>query len=183
METEQILRGSMGRKFEVFEENDSARVSFAWREGESYLLFLKRAPDGTVWFADGCGNSAPLSEAAKTLRVIESLPRKQNSGLIQEVVLSSRGALGVPSEIRIEVRGEGHVYSTEADRYGQLKIRVPPGEYEARAFHQGWNIVFDTLTFEESKTPQPEKARLRADPIRSRRSKEHAVAWAPSLPS
>lgn len=148
METLLTLRGHVASRFEIFEENDSARVSFAWRKGESYLLFLYPVSDGKMWFVDGCGNSAPLAESAKTLQIIESFKSRPNFGLIHGVLVASHYGMDVAEGTRIEIRGEGRTYTARPNHDGEFKIRVIPGKYEARAFHEGWKIDPDIFTYE-----------------------------------
>jgi hypothetical protein len=148
METTLTLRGHVASRFDIFEEHDSAGVSFAWEKGESYLLFLHPMPGGKMWFVDGCGNSAPLAESAKTLKIIESFSSKPNFGLIHGLIVASPYGMDVAEGTRIEVRGEGRVYTARPNRDGEFKIRLIPGKYEARAFHEGWKIDPDIFTHE-----------------------------------
>jgi len=148
MELITALRGEIAARFEIYEENSSGRASFEWRRAESYLLFLYPVEHSNRWSINGCGNSGALARSGKTLKVIESLRTGPDVGVIHGKILSAGGSTEDLEGISIEVRGEDRVFRVQSDRNGEFEIKVPVGEYKARAFRKGWKIRMDALTFE-----------------------------------
>ncbi len=148
LQTSRVLRGRIGSSFRVYEENSSGRASFDWTRGEQYLLFLRPGGNGT-WYLDGCGNSTPLVSAAFTLKVIESFQQRRNGGLIQGKVVAVQSQLGTKGGVKIQIHGASRDYEAMTDQYGEFKVHVPAGQYEAHATHGGWVIKADVLTYED----------------------------------
>jgi len=150
LETSRTLRGKVRATFRVYEENSSGRASFEWNVGKSYLLFLDPTEDGT-WSLYGCGNSAPLDQAAFALRVIEHL-NERHGGLIQGLVIDGGYPPSAYSEIagiKIEVRGRRSQYTTVTNSKGAFKIHVPAGHYRVLPARPGWTFKKDIESYED----------------------------------
>jgi hypothetical protein len=100
------------------------------------------------WSIDGCGNSGALARSGKALKVIESLKTGPDVGVIHGKILSDDGTTEDLKGIAIEIRGGDRVFRVQSDRNGEFEIKVPAGEYKARAFRKGWKIRMDALTYE-----------------------------------
>jgi hypothetical protein len=66
---EEVLRGSLPPRVEIFSENSSGR--FPMTKGTKYLLFVHRAQ--AQLSVDNCGNSGPLPEKAEVLAEVRRL--------------------------------------------------------------------------------------------------------------
>lgn len=145
LETDRVLRGTVGDTFDLYEENSSGRAPFVWKKGEKYLLFLNSDKSGK-WWLYGCGNSAPLKEAGFALRTIESM-KTRRGGLIHGLVRVPEGS----SRARISVRlhGENTEYTAVTDRNGEFRIHVPSGRYDARPVRDGWSFKTSMFSYED----------------------------------
>jgi hypothetical protein len=126
LETSKTLRGKVGEQFRVWEENSSGRASFSWSVGKRYLLFLNPTDDG-MWWLCGCGNSAPLEEAASALKVIESLAER-HGGVIQGLVTDG-GTFPPKSElsgITIQIRGGTKDYEAVTNHKASSRFTFRP---------------------------------------------------------
>src|SRR5579859_2331680 len=80
MQLQSSIRGQIGRRFNIYEENSSGRASFDWKRGESYLLFLWFEPTDHAWELDGCGNSGPEDKAGAVVDAIHKIESARDSG-------------------------------------------------------------------------------------------------------
>jgi hypothetical protein len=147
MTVEQSLRGQVSRLFRIYEGNDSGRTTFAWKTGNSYLLFLRKEdPDGG-WMIDGCGNSGPSELTKRALQQIEAIDSTANYALIQGVVWDFASP-GPVAGVKIEARGPGGTNITQTQDDGRFEIRVVPGKYQVRAFGPGKTFVAEDISYE-----------------------------------
>jgi hypothetical protein len=146
LESTKIHKGTIDGKFRVREENDSGRAGFFWNKGESYLLFLREAKDGT-WWLYGCGNSNNLRKASQTIEVINSLSSR-DGGSIQGSI--SGMPLGPNKlKIRVESKDGGQVYEGRASENDFFRIHVPAGRYRVLVSLDGWTFQRDVLMSHE----------------------------------
>jgi hypothetical protein len=137
MEPERVLRGKVGPRFEIWEENSSGRAPFVWRLGQSYLLFLspsEQQDQHENWELDGCGNSRPLKQAAAALNAIDRISKTQSS-LIQVAVDGLGGVSGEGRRVKAE--GKAGVFTATTDKDGVASLKVPPGTYQVTVPPQG----------------------------------------------
>jgi hypothetical protein len=142
MHIENEFRGGLSGDFRIDEGNDSARASFGWKAGQTYLLFLTYDKDGKAWELDGCGNSGPLSKAAKTLREIEKI---KAAGSDAGGEISGE----VDPRTAIFAKGEAGVFRGRADADGNFRIHVPAGVYSVRAVKKGFRSVAYDFSYED----------------------------------
>jgi hypothetical protein len=144
---EQLLRGQVARTFRVYVANNSARTTFDWTAGSSYVLFLHRQTENGSWVIDGCGNSGPSSSKQSALDQIDMLDRTANRARIQGAVGGVSYAF--PSAgVRIEASGSDGVVTGETDAVGKFEMNVAPGKYQVRAESPGKRFVADEFTYE-----------------------------------
>src|SRR5664279_4484947 len=86
MTVEQTLRGQVSRLFRVYMTNDSGRTTFDWKQGASYLLFLRQQTDNGAWRIDECGNSGPTDSKTSALDQVDMLDSSSNRARIEGVV-------------------------------------------------------------------------------------------------
>jgi hypothetical protein len=121
---DQILRGPVQKEFTVHTEDDSNR--FSLQQGREYLLFATRTRGRMD--VSSCGNSGPLSDAGKSLHVIERI-QSLVDGEIEGWVVPEATGVDV-SGIEVKVRSESQVYSAITDKGGYFHFRAPKGRYK-----------------------------------------------------
>jgi len=147
MTVEQSLRGQVSRLFRIYEANDSGRATFAWKTGNSYLLFLRAENPNGSWLIDGCGNSGP-SELTKTvLQQIKAIDPAANRALIQGIVWDF-AIPGPVAGVKIEARGTVETNTAETQGDGRFEIHVVPGSYKVRAISPGKTFVPEDISYE-----------------------------------
>ncbi|MBZ5546987.1 MAG: hypothetical protein LAO22_03355 [Acidobacteriia bacterium] len=137
------IKGQIPSVFEIWEENSSGRAGFEWRKDESYLLFLSYSKDEHAWLLDGCGNSAPLKEAGRTLAAIERMQKASHGGVIQVVV-----ADGIPGTTVVATSREKS-YRGRVNSERECRIRVPEGHYKVSISEPGWSFSTDFFSYEK----------------------------------
>lgn len=143
------LRGRVPYSFELYEGNDSGRASFNWRLNKQYLLFLIQADPSThyQWTIDGCGNSAPLSDAGATLRQIAHISSTDQDGVITGFVSTDSWTTGVPGAT-LAISGDRRTFETKTDANGRFSKVVPVGTYSITATKNGKPIPIEPFTYE-----------------------------------
>jgi hypothetical protein len=126
--TTKSLRGHIPTDFTIWEENSSGRAPFSWSRGTSYLLFLDRLQGSKFYDLDGCGNSAPMSSASKTLNEIAALQNQKDALIDASVGGDSDFWQGGPVVIVAE-RTDGKRITAKTKRNGHARFHVPPGVY------------------------------------------------------
>jgi hypothetical protein len=145
LRTIKTLRGEVGDTFQITDPNSTARASFDWKRGRSYLLFLKPVGDGT-WWLESCGYSGPLNQAGPTLKVIASLKERTN-GLINGTVIGAHSWIS-KAGITIKVHGDARNYIATTDGDGNFSIHVIPGHYQVLAIEPGSTFQTDPYSNE-----------------------------------
>ena len=147
LQTKTVLRGTTPASFPIYEENSSGRATFGWKVGTTYLLFLWYSKEGGAWELDGCGNSAPLKQAAATLKQIQHI-RTVHGGSIRGV--TSTPALSEPLPgVMVVARGSNGKFTTTTNPAGEFMIHLPAGQYTVRAIRLGWSFEPDDFTYED----------------------------------
>jgi hypothetical protein len=142
MNVERVLRGGISPRFRVIQGNNSGRVGFSWVKGESYLLFISYNKEYKAWALDGCSNSGPIEEAARTLKSIDQLRAGGHGGTIQGIVWPDAGAT-------VTARGTTGVFKTTTGEEGEFEIHVPAGEYRVSVRHAGKRFEPDFMSYED----------------------------------
>jgi hypothetical protein len=136
----EALHGQTPGEIQVYDGNDSGRVTFDWIRGKDYLLFLDYVPFEHAWAVDGCGNSGPLAKAQRALAEIGAIKSAHGDGIISGLVVNgSSGPLGV---VHLKAVGSKGAYQAVSDDNGKFSMQVPPGQYQL-VDHEG------TLSFQE----------------------------------
>jgi hypothetical protein len=119
----QIFKGPILKQFTVYTEDASNR--FPLEKGRDYLLFAYR------WHGrleiDGCGNSALLSDAAKSIQQIRSIATTQD-GEIEGWLAPETAGVDL-SGIHVVIRSGSQVYRALTDEDGYFQFRAPKGSY------------------------------------------------------
>lgn len=133
LDVNRSIRGKIDGKVQVYDGNDSGRVTFDWKMGAKYLLFLIHPDEHESLLAvDSCGNSGPLNKAAVALSEIETIKSSKGEGTILGVV--SHQALSFPiSGVHVEADGTGGKFVAISNGNGQFEMKVPPGSYSVKA--------------------------------------------------
>jgi hypothetical protein len=130
MSVQRVFRGPRGKRIEVFTENNSAR--FPLDTGKTYLLFAERGMQDRLVIGD-CGNSALLSQAAATIKILRTLRVSSDAEIEGRITFS-----GIPdtgphvSGVHVVIQGEGKTYTAISDRDGWFHLNVPAGRYSAK---------------------------------------------------
>lgn len=143
MQSERVLRGRIDSVFQIYEENSSGRAGFDWNKGETYLLFLSYHKQARSWELDGCGNSAPISQAAAVLKEIDRLnaAKKSDGGMIL-------GEFWFDPGVTVTAHGTNRSFSTHSDEQGHFRIHVPAGTYSVLATQRGARFAANDLSYE-----------------------------------
>jgi hypothetical protein len=120
-----IFRGPIRRDFYVSTYSDDSR--YPLQRGRAYLLFAKIGI--RMLEINSCGKSDLLSNAAKTIRVLENLPHAPDYGVIEGWVVSEKDDAEV-SGIRVTINGGRRDYSAVTDKDGWFHLRAPIGRYK-----------------------------------------------------
>jgi len=119
-----VFRGPVRAEFTIYTENSSGR--FPLEKGQAYLLFAS-GEQGRLEI-DNCTNSAPLTQAAKSIEMIENILRSGLYGEIEGWVIGETGGIDV-SGVRVTCRGASGTYSDVTDKGGRFHFRAPAGRY------------------------------------------------------
>jgi hypothetical protein len=115
---------------------------YAFKLGERYLVYARRAADGTGLVTGICSRTRPLADADDDLRFLQTLStpadgRSRVYGTITHAELDL--ATGEPREygpvadVVVTVRGPGNAFEAWTDARGRYEVTVPPGKYEITA--------------------------------------------------
>jgi hypothetical protein len=119
----QIFKGPILKQLTVYTEDASNR--FPLEKGRDYLLFAYR------WHGrleiDGCGNSALLSDAAKSIQQIRSIATTRD-GEIEGWLAPETDGVNL-SGIHVVILSGSHVYRALTDKDGYFQFRAPEGRY------------------------------------------------------
>ena len=135
LQLNQVIRGSATGRLQVYEGNESGRATFDWVPNREYLLFLFYAPDEKAWELDGCGNSGPLSSAARALSAIDAIKTSRSStirGVISEQALSTPIA-----GVHVEAESGKLRFAAVTNERGEFQFDVPPGRYKVSVVETG----------------------------------------------
>lgn len=125
MRMAKVFKGPTRKEITVYTEDASAR--FPLEDGRQYLLFASYRANGRLEIYD-CGNSALLSDAAKSIQQIQSIAVTPD-GEIEGWVAEETAGVDL-SGIHVAVRGGSQVYRALTNKDGWFHFRVPKGKYE-----------------------------------------------------
>jgi hypothetical protein len=144
---QRVIRGAIhsGEMVRTYSSNDSGRFPYDVKVGQHFLIFAFPDPTHKGGFAaDNCGNSAPLSEATRTIAEIRQLPNR-HGGLLYGKMID--GDVGV----RITATGTGRTYSTTTRHDGKFSLPIPPGTYSVTATKPNHIYVDYAPAYKDSK--------------------------------
>ena len=136
---EESFRGSAG-VVEIVARGIGGSCAYAFVHGTRYLVFARRAPDGT-WSALYCDPTAPLDQAGEGLAFARAVGRDTRrggslSGSVSVVERASDGQIRSTSPLSgatIFLRGEAREFTAETDSKGQYSLNdIAPGHYTLR---------------------------------------------------
>ncbi len=119
----QVFKGPISKEFIVYTEDASNR--FPLEKGREYLLFAHRY-HGRLKI-DNCGNSALLSEAAKSLQQIQSIATTRDAEIEGWLAPETDGV--DLSGIHAVIRSGSRVYLATTNKDGRFQLRAPKGSY------------------------------------------------------
>lgn len=134
---EESFRGSAGGVVEIVARGIGGSCAYAFVHGTTYLVFARRAPDGT-WSSFFCDPITPLAQAGETLAFARGVARDPRRGgrLFGSASILARGPDGQVtsasplSGATITIRREAHAFSATTDSSGAYELKdVPPGSY------------------------------------------------------
>lgn len=122
------FRGSFSNTIEVYTENASAR--YPLDNGKQYLLVAFRYR-GRLQIL-GCGNSALLSDAKKSIELLEKIKIPEDAVIEGRISFSGMPDTGAHTAgILIVIKGDGGTFRAITDSDGWFHLHVPPGKYSA----------------------------------------------------
>ncbi len=145
METVERLKGRILNRFQIYEENASGRATFEWKRGESYLLFLTYSEQDHGWELDGCGNSAPLSNAKKVRDEIGRIKAGQQREAIEGFIASEET---LPERLTVKIEGAGNTRTVPVENR-EFRLRVEPGTYVITPVAAGWIFKKDDFSYDD----------------------------------
>ena len=135
------FRGLQSTRVSVFTAGSGPTCGYAFKEGESYLVYATRGPDGGL-VTGICSRTRPLAEAADDLRFLGTLtgPGGTHARILGAVTHWERyPESGAPREhgpvqnVYLNVRGSAGAFDTLTNADGRYQVEVPPGKYEIQA--------------------------------------------------
>lgn len=145
MEAVERVRGRILNRFQIYEENSSGRATFEWKRGESYLLFISYSNDDKGWELDGCGNSAPMSNAKKVLDEIARIKAGKGRESIEGSIASEES---LPERVLVKVEGAGKTHTVAVENR-EFKVRMEPGSFVATPLSTGWRFEKDDFSYDD----------------------------------
>jgi hypothetical protein len=129
LEVERLFRGPSTPTIEVYTENASARMPLDTEK--RYLLFASRY-HGRLEIV-GCGNSALVSDAKKSIEALEKIKIPEDAVIEGRISFSGIPDTGPHTPgIVIIVRGNGGTFRAVSNAEGWFHLHVPPGKYSAK---------------------------------------------------
>jgi len=134
---EEAFRGPTGGVVEIVGRGIGGSCAYAFVHGTRYLVFARRAPDGT-WSSFFCDPTTPLDQAGEGLAFARGVARDNRGlgSLFGSVSIAERardGQVGLPAplgRVTIAIRAGTLARSTTTDAEGQYAFKdLPPGRY------------------------------------------------------
>ena len=134
---EEAFRGPADGVVEIVARGIGGSCAYAFVHGTRYLVYARRAPDGT-WSSFFCDPTAPLDHAGADLAFARGVARDSRRGgsLFGSVSIAERerdGQIGLPTplgRVTIVIREGTRAFSTTTDSQGQYAFNdVAPGRY------------------------------------------------------
>jgi hypothetical protein len=131
---EERFRGPAADVVEIVGRGIGGSCAYAFGHGTRYLVFARRAPDGT-WNAYFCDPTGPVDSAAAGLAFARDIARNPSRGgrIDGAVIVDPKPDSSEETPVAggtVTLRGEGRVFSTRTDRNGSYSFDdVPVGRY------------------------------------------------------
>lgn len=143
----EVLHGHAPDEIQLYDGNDSGRVTFDWVQNSDYLLFLIYIPKDHTWAVDNCGNSGPLAKAQRTIAEISAVQSAHGGGAIYGFLMGNNPQDTI-ADVHIEAVGSKGTFEAVSSKDGKFKIQVPPGEYRLvdkgrKLFFQKYDISYE----------------------------------------
>jgi hypothetical protein len=132
------IRGIKGSTVTVRTGQGGGDCGFDFKEGQTYLVYASRHPDG--WLSAGiCSRTRPLSQAAEDLAFIDAMPASGSGGRVSgtikhwEIDPAAGGQVehGPVPDVQVLVRGSRGTFSGMTDAAGKYSVAgIPVGAYE-----------------------------------------------------
>lgn len=157
---ERVYKGGLKPGDEmVFGQGGGANCVWTFEEddvGKSYLFYLMRFKDETVWFAGTCGRSRPVGHARDDLLYLDKLDkvrgRTRVSGTLgfDHTTVEHSPAAG----LKLRIVGAGKTYEVKADEHGVYELYdAPAGRYTIEPeVPPGWRVEPRGLGYTPSAT-------------------------------
>ena len=145
MEAVERLKGRVLKRFQVYDENSSARATFDWKRGQEYLLFLSYSEQDRGWELDGCGNSAAMTNAKNVLEQIAQIKSVKEHDRIEGYIASEDT---LPERLVVKIEG-GERSRTVAVENREFRLRVGPGTYVVTPIAAGWTFTQDDFSYDD----------------------------------
>ena len=130
------FRGVDAPTVSVLTAGSSTACGVAFKQGERYLVYATRAPDGRGLVTSLCSRTRRLADADEDVRFLDTLSQATDArarvyGTVThwERDLATGAPLdnGPVSGIVVSVRGLGRAFEASTDARGQYEVTVPPG--------------------------------------------------------
>jgi hypothetical protein len=122
------FRGPSSKTIEVYTENTSARLPLDL--GKQYLLFASKH-HGRLEIV-GCGNSALLSDASKSIQELEKIKIPEDALIEGRIGFGETpDAEGHKIRMVVIISGDGGTFRAVSGSDGWFHLHVPPGKYSA----------------------------------------------------
>jgi carboxypeptidase family protein len=134
---EESFRGPEGGVAEIISRGIGGSCAYAFVHGTRYLVFARRAPDGT-WNSFFCDPTTPLDQADTALVFAREVARDARRGgqlfgaasIVQRAPDGQLTSVSPLSGAMVVVRSNGQTLSVKTDPNGQYGFKeVPPGRY------------------------------------------------------
>jgi len=134
---EELFRGPTGGVVEIVARGIGGSCAYAFVHGTRYLVFARRAPDGT-WSSFYCDPTTPLNQAGEGLAFARGVARDNRGvgSLFGAVLIAERardGQVGLPEpvgRVTMVIREGTRAFSTTTDAQGQYAFKdLVPGRY------------------------------------------------------
>ena len=134
-------RGARASGLSVITSGSGASCGYAFKQGERYLVYAHRTPDGR-FVAGSCSRTRPLGDAGDDLRFLQTLsatsdPQARVYGTVthweRDLATGQAREHGPVPDVLVHVRGLGKAFDAWTDTRGRYEIKLPPGKYDVSA--------------------------------------------------
>lgn len=135
-------RGIQGSAVSVVTAGDGAACGYAFKQGERYLVYAYRKPDGSGLVTGICSRTRRFADAGDDLRFLQTLSapsdaRARVSGTIghweRDLATGESRDHGPVPDVLVSIRGMRGAFDASTDGRGRYEVMVPPGKYAVTA--------------------------------------------------